>query len=109
MVKKDRQQSFSEYLDEEKNDKIFVRYVFKRDYSEIEEFAVIYLTIVDGKTQEVVRYDCAEDEAVHVHHFFYTPSKKRYLNKSKSFETLEYFIEMVKKHWLDYRSKFLEK
>lgn len=109
MVEKERQQSWSEYLDKKKENKLFVRFVFTPNFKEVEEFAVIYLTIIDEKNQEVVRYDCSKKEAVNIHQFFHKPPKKRYLNRKKSFETLEEFIEDIKKNWEIYKSRFFEK
>lgn len=76
MVKKDRQQSWSEYLDEKKENKLFVRYVFSPDFKEVEEFAVIYLTTIDEENYEVIRYDCCKTETVNVHQFFTNRQRK---------------------------------
>ncbi|MFH1256849.1 MAG: hypothetical protein V1494_06185 [Candidatus Diapherotrites archaeon] len=109
MVANDRQQSWSEYLDKEKENKLFVRFVFSPDFKEVEEFAVIYLTTVGDEICEVIRFDCSEREAVNVHQFFHKPPKKIYLKREKCYETLEEFMEDIRKKWAVYRSKFLEK
>lgn len=109
MVEKERQQSWSEYLDKKKENKLFVRFVFTPDFKEVEEFAVTYLTTINEKNQEIVRYDCSKEEAVNVHHFFHKPPQKKYLNREKSFETLEDFIEDIRKNWRIYKSRFFEK
>ncbi len=44
MVERERQHSFSKYLDKAEKNKLFVRFVFSPDFSEVEEFAVVYLT-----------------------------------------------------------------
>ena len=109
MDKKERQQSWSEFLDKEKKNLLLVRYVFDQSFREVEEFAVIYLTILEEKPVEVVRYDCSSKETAHIHTFYSKPPEKKYLKKEKSFETLEEFISSIKKNWRQYRVKFLEK
>ncbi len=108
MVEKDRQQSWSEYLDEEKENKLFVRFVFGPNFTEVEEFAVIYLTTINEKGYEVIRYDCGKNEAVNVHQFFRKPPEKKYLKREGCFETLEEFIADIRRNWRIYRSKFFE-
>ncbi|MEW6295511.1 MAG: hypothetical protein AB1467_04430 [Candidatus Diapherotrites archaeon] len=109
MNEKDRQQSFSEYLDKAKENKLFVRFVFTPDFKEVEEFAVVYIAIIREKSFETMRYDCSSKEAVNVHQFFYRKPEKRYLNKEKCFETLQEFIEDIRRNWIHYRQKFLER
>ncbi len=109
MVEEGRQQSWSEYLDSEKENKLFVRFVFSADFKEVEEFAVIYLTTIDGETFEVIRFDCSKHETLNVHQFFFKRPEKRYLNREKNFTTLQEFIENIRKNWRVYRTKFLEK
>src|SRR3989344_5185137 len=99
MADEGRQQSWSEYLDRERENKLFVRFVFSSDFREVEEFAVVYLTAVDGKSYEVMRYDCTKYEAVNVHQFFHKQAEKKYLKREKTFETLEEFIADVRKNW----------
>jgi len=109
MVDKDRQRTFSEFLDEERLNKLFVRLVFTSK-GEIQEFAVIYLIIIDDKPVEVVKYDCSDREAVHVHHVFKKRRKrKRQLDREKNYDTILEFMENIQKNWRDYRQKFLEK
>ncbi len=109
MVARERQQNFSYYLDSEKENLLFFRYVFALDFKEVEEFAVIYLTEIDDKVYEVIRYDCSKDESVNVHQFFRRRKKKRYLNEEKSFDTMLKFVEDIERNWRLYRLKFTEK
>jgi hypothetical protein len=109
MVEEGRQQSWSEYLDSEKENKLFVRFVFSPDFKEVEEFAVIYLTTIEGETFEVIRFDCSGRETVNVHQFFSRQPEKHYLNREKNFATLQEFIENIRKNWHIYKAKFLEK
>ena len=109
MVKSQRQQSWSEYLDSEKRNKLFVRYVFAPDYKSIAEFAVSYLIIENDDTySEILRYDCSEAESVHVHKFFCHPPLKKYLDKEKSFETLMEFADEIRKNWRIFLVQFSE-
>jgi len=109
VVDKDRQETFSEFLDKEKQNKLFVRLVFTPKGA-IEEFAVIYCAIIDNVPYEVVRYDCSARETIHVHHFFKKKRKrKRHLERERNYDTIEEFMETIKKNWHDYRMKFLEK
>lgn len=106
MAEKNRQQSWSEYLDKEKENKLFVRYVFSPDFLSVEEFAVIYLTVTGEEAKEVVRYDCCREEPVNVHKFFRKPPAKRYLTRDKSFDTVHEFMEDIRKNWRLYRARF---
>ncbi|PIU21041.1 MAG: hypothetical protein COT15_04410 [Candidatus Diapherotrites archaeon CG08_land_8_20_14_0_20_34_12] len=108
-MEESRQESWSEYLDKEMKNKLFVRFVFDPNFKEVEEFAVIYLMIIDNKPCEVIRYDCNKNEAVNVHYFYHKNPEKRYLDKEKSFSTLEEFIEDIKKNWRNYQIKYFEK
>jgi len=83
--------------------------VFAPDFKTLGEFAVIYLILIDNKPFEVVRYDCGKNEAVNVHQFYRKPTKKRYLDKEKSLDTVQDFMESIEKNWRTYRQKFLEK
>lgn len=105
----DWEQSWSEYLDDSLENKLIVRFVFNEDFSGIAEFAVVYVSLVNGNFREIIRYDCSDDEAVNVHRFFAGPSDKRYLDSEKCFETLERFIDDIKVNWRLYRAKFMEK
>lgn len=109
MVERERQQSWSEYLDKEKENKLFIRFVFTPDFKQVEEFAVIYLTLLDEKEEEIIRYDCSRREAVHVHKFFQKPLKKTHLSRDKNFDTLQEFIKDIRENWMIYRAKFFEK
>lgn len=105
---KKREQSYSEYLDAEKENKLFVRFVFNLDYSAVESFAVIYLTAVKEEFREVVRFDANSVDPVNIHQFYYKPPKKRYLNKPINWETIEELVDTIRKNWHSYRSEYRE-
>jgi len=49
MVERERQHSFSRFLDKAEKNKLFVRFVFSLDYASVEEFAVVYLIEIEGE------------------------------------------------------------
>ena len=104
-----REQSWSEFLDEEKENLVFVKFVFSGDFSEIKEFVISFISIIKEEPKEIIRFDCGEKEPVHVHRFYSKKQAKRFLKKEKSFETLQGFIKDVRKNWRQYRSKYAEK
>jgi len=103
-----REHSWSEFLDREGQNTLFVKYLFSEDFKGVQEFAVIYLIAISGKINEVVKYDCSEKEATHVHRFYKGKKEKRYLEREKSFETLKEFVQDIRGNWRLYRAKFLE-
>ena len=105
---KPREQSFSEYLDKGMDNKLFVKFIFSKDYKEIEAFAVSQISIIAEKPVEVIRFDATAREKANVHKFYLKPPEKQYLNNEKSFETLEEFIKRIKNNWRMYRSKYKE-
>ena len=109
MVERERQHSFSRFLDKAEKNKLFVRFVFSPDYARVEEFAVVYLAEIEGEIREVLRYDCSKRETVHVHNFSYKKQEKKFVDKEKSFDTMEEFMEEIEKNWRLYRLKFREK
>ena len=82
---------------------------FSRDYTTVEEFAVVYLAELEEIICEVLRYDCNKRETVHIHNFSRKKRKKRFIDKEKSFDTMNEFMEEIEKNWRIYRLKFLEK
>lgn len=109
MVERERQHSFSRFLDKAEKNKLFVRFVFLPDCTGVEEFAVVYLAEIEGESHEVLRYDCSKKEAVHLHNFFYKKQRKSFIGKEKSFDTIEELVKEIQKNWRVYRLKFLEK
>jgi len=105
-MEKPREHTFSEYLDEEMQNKLFVKFVFSEDFREIEAFAVSLISIIEEKPREIIRFDASIRENANVHKFYNKPPIKQYLNKQKSFETLEEFIKNIRKKWLEYRLKY---
>lgn len=96
---------FGQHLNDE--NKIFVKFVYGKE-SQIEAFVVSLISIVNGKATEIIRFDCTKREEINVHKFYNKPQTKEYLEFSKSFETLEEFIENIKENWVSYRLKYEE-
>ncbi|MDD5162725.1 MAG: hypothetical protein PHD95_00790 [Candidatus ainarchaeum sp.] len=109
MVEKERQLSYSWYLDKEKKNQVFIRFVFTSDGKNLEEFSVSYCLIIGEKPKEIVRYDCSAREEVHVHQFFYNHHEKKKLNKKMSYDTMQEFVGNIEKNWRQYLAKFKEK
>ncbi len=108
MRKAEREQSWSEFLDSEGQNILFVKYIFSEDFKEVREFAVIYLIAMEGEIKEVVKYDCSEKEGTHVHRHCKGKKEKRYMEREKSFETLKEFVQDIRENWRLYRARFLE-
>ncbi|HLD58770.1 MAG TPA: hypothetical protein VI977_03975 [archaeon] len=109
MVEKDRQRSYSWYLDKEKKNKVFIRFVFTSDGKSLEEFSVSYCLIIDEKPREILRYDCSAREKAHMHQFFRNHHEKKNLDKEISYDTMQEFVDNIEKKWRQYLTKFKEK
>jgi len=108
MRREEREHSWSEFLDTEGNNILLVKFLFPKDFSGVEEFTVIYLIAIGEEIKEIVKYDCSEKEAVHVHKLFGGKKEKKHLEKEKSFDTLEEFVQDIRKNWRLYRARYLE-
>ncbi|MFH1588093.1 MAG: hypothetical protein ABIA76_02010 [Candidatus Diapherotrites archaeon] len=101
----ERTVSWTEELSEE--DFILNRIVYSKDFKKVEKFAVIYETKTGTKIKEAIKFDCGKTEPLHIHNF--KTNEKRYLNKEKSFETIEELTEQIRKNWKTYKLKFFER
>jgi len=102
------QKSWSEPLDKTNQNRLFIRFKYDQEFEKIEEFAVAYLIRIKDKMHEIIRYDCSKNESVNVHYFYYKKPVKIYLDKEKSFETLEEFANSIRKNWGSYRIKYFD-
>lgn len=109
MVHKSSIQGWSEFLDDKKEVTLIINYAYSENSDEIEEFAIILLTIIEEKPVEIVRFDASNREPPNVHRFYKNPPEKTYLNKPKSFQTMVELIEYVKKNWRRLKIEFMEK
>ncbi len=94
--------SFSEYLDLDKKDAVFVRVVFSQDLAKIEAFAVSLIISVSESPVELARFDCSLRERLNVHRFYLKPPVKQYLDKETNFESLDYCLQNIKRNWAEY-------
>ncbi len=104
----EREFTFSEYLDKEQKNKLFVRFVYSEDFSKIDAFVVSQMAIMGEKPTEIIRFDASLKETTNVHRFYRKPPTKNYLNKEKTMDTLEDFIRDIMENWHDYRLKYKE-
>jgi hypothetical protein len=95
---------FEYFIDSKEENKIFVKFKNKLDSSEIEEFVIIYFTLIDKNFFQVMRYDFSLREKFRVHHFF--DGRKVYFDEKPSFETLFNLCEDLEKCWQKYLIKF---
>ncbi len=61
------EQSFSEYLGKGMENKLFVKFVYTRDFKGLAAFAVSQISIINGKPREIIRFDASEKEQTNVH------------------------------------------
>lgn len=99
---------FTEYLDDARQNLLFVRFVFFEDNGQIEEFVVSQLVNIGGRTEEIIRFDCSAKEPTNVHRFYLNPPKKFYLNEGLGYGALEIFKSNIRNNWHVYRSKYME-
>jgi len=100
-------QQWSYYLDGNKKDCIMVKYVYSPNLDKIIRFVVAYHTVVNEIPCEVIRCDCSEKEAVHVHYFYRKPPEKEFVNAAADFATMEKFVDYITNNWQKLKSKFL--
>ncbi len=103
--RKAQEYCFEQYLNDE--NKIFVKFVFGKGF-QIDAFVVSLISIVNGKANEIIRFDGTKIEKPNVHRFYNKPQSKEYIEMPKSFETIEEFIENIKENWVYYRLKYEE-
>lgn len=107
-MKKERQQSWSEFLDKKKENIIHCRFVLSPDFKGIEEFAIIYVLTIGNRTRQIVRYDASGSEGVHAHQFYKKPPVKKYLNLEKNFDTVKELVKIIRENWVVFISEFQE-
>lgn len=108
MVDSSRVVSASYFLDPKKEYKLFLRFVYSEDFSGVDEFAISLVFLELEKYYEIVRCDCARDEALHVHYFYNSPPKKVYLADEVSIDTMKRFALEIENNLEDYAKKYFK-
>ena len=99
---------FTEYLDKEKENILFVKFVLSKDSEGPEEFVVSQIATIKGQMQEIIRFDCSAKERMNVHRFYTMPPEKQYLDMGINYETLELAKAGIRQNWHVYRMKYFE-
>ncbi len=100
---------FTEYLDRERRNILFVKFILSQDHAEVLGFVVSQLITLKGRKEEIVRFDGSFKERVNVHKFYLKPAEKQYLDNDISYETLELFKAHIRKNWHMYAAKYFER
>jgi hypothetical protein len=108
MVSKDRQLSDSRYLDKEKENKLFIHFIYNPDGPGIEEFCIGYWLMVDERPVELVRFDCSLREKLHIHYFFCNPPRKKGIDREVNYETMQECIDEIEANWRKWLLKYNE-
>ncbi len=90
--------SFGVALDETGDHRIFVRFVFGQNESDLESFAVVFVS----RGEEIVRFDGNLFEPVNVHRFYRPKKQKQVLDKPLSWPTVQDCISDIQRNWLHY-------
>lgn len=110
MVKKNPEEiSLNEYLDKEKTTILFIRVVPAQDLKTIEEFVVSLICTIGEEHCEIIRFDSTKKEPPNVHRFYNKPPTKQYIEKDKSFETVEELMNHIRENWANYLLRYKEK
>ena len=99
---------FSYFLDEKKENMLIVKYLLSNDGEKVIEFVVIYTTIINGTPREIIKYDVSRKETLHAHYYYQKPTKKVFLQKEVSIETVIEIVDYLEKNWAKLRIKFNE-
>ncbi|MFA6269215.1 MAG: hypothetical protein WC652_05335 [archaeon] len=99
-------QWFELYLDLVEENKLLFTYTFLDDYVGLEEFVIIYLTKVDDKFVEVVKYDFSEKEKLHVHYFYPKNPRKVFLDLEVNVGLLMQLEVELTQNWRKHLLKF---
>ena len=105
-MRNERERSFTEQIDSQNT--IIGRVVFTEDYAAFEAFSISLLSNIGKKPVEIIRFDGSWKEKVNVHRFYSNPPTKHYMEKEKTFETLDEFRKNIKNNWLQYVLKYKE-
>lgn len=72
----EREYQVEEFLDKERKNYLIAHYTLLSDFSTIEKFAVIFLTMENNHWVEVFKIDGNQREEVHIHFSYSKKAKK---------------------------------
>lgn len=107
------EQQWQEYLDEDCKDLIFYKFIYSQDLKKVNEFILIYITTINNKPIEVLKYDFSKKESFHVHFYYKKPQVKKFINLNQNLSPKETFEEMIKfsqnikKNWRKLKLEYL--
>ena len=102
----DNFREFFIFLDSSMENEIYINFTYSQDFSFVIDFVLIYLTNVNGVFKEVVKFDCSQREALHVHYFFKKHARKEYLDLTPTIDTLFDLKNDLVANWQKYLIKF---
>ncbi len=107
-MQKEQIQQWTYSLDKENQNYILIKLTFSENMNKIIEFVIIYLTMIDNKPNEVVKFDGSEKEPSHKHKNYEKKKEKLFQNKSISYETIEEITNYIENNWRMLKVKYLE-
>lgn len=96
------------YLDEHKQDYILIKVTFSEDMSKLTEYVIIYLTLINEKPHEIIKYDCSEKEGAHLHNNYSLTQNKIFQTRPVTYETVEEITGYLERNWRMLKSKYVE-
>lgn len=94
------------FLDDEKQNKVYIRIRLNPSNSLIESFSITYTNMSEPITHQILRIDASEKERIHIHYFFQKPPTKEYHNKPVSGETINNYQELIQTNWRWYWAQY---
>ncbi len=108
------EQQWQEYLDKDFQDLIFYKFVYSQDLKKVDEFILIYITTINNKPVEILKYDFSKKESFYVHFYYKKPPLKKFINLNQNLSPEETFEEMIKfatyikKNWKKLKLKYFD-
>jgi len=99
---------YSKFLDNEKENILLIKLILSKDATQIIEFVIIYLTLINNKPIEIVKYDVSRRENLNVHKYYHKQEEKSFLNREVNFETVDEIMEYITKNWRKMKLQYEE-
>jgi hypothetical protein len=107
-MQEDLFREFEINLDKNGENKVFVKFKLLENGG-LEEFVVIYFTLVDGVFLEVLKYDFSKNEKLHLHCAYDKKRTKVFLDEEPSLDTLVILKDVILVSWKKHLLKFKER